>query len=447
MTTKKLPTNRRAVLVGAMAIIAFTAATQKQIHPPSGSGGPVVIAVVADGYTAADETEFELDAANFIHHSLLADTEYFAGKSGEMRIDTYFEPVGATGASKYGYSVGAANECGLAWTSSTFGLLQQTVGTASNPDHFIVIGNHPFYLGCASGEWTYVARGGFGTDVLLHEFGHVIGKLFDEFDFAANAAKTYPDVIPSSDTRNCATDLVSPHWNGLAGAQTIPGCDHYPLGIIRAFAQCRMGRPHHQKFCTVCTNHLEGRFEYFRNPELWNPEVPTAPTNLRIIKAAFVEQPTPAPPPPPTGQPIMRLIVEFNPVTRALMPKAATFVTARHVPSYERFGDYVYEVSEGDTVFEVGVLPRQLFEVRSYQGGAQAHATLPSQTADIVIRAPGVDVKTMTDPSRAVKVVIYRLLPSVTNRIINRQVLAALKADKRAVPVAELGAEAIRKVL
>jgi hypothetical protein len=35
----------------------------------------------------------------------------------------------------------------------------------------------------------------------------------------------------------------------------------------------------------------------------------------------------------------------------------------------------------------------------------------------------------------------------VTNRIINRQVLAALKADKRAVPVAELGAEAIRKVL
>src|SRR5687767_14887249 len=100
--------------LAAAAILTCTfvsdALAQKQIHPPAGGAtNPVVIAVLADGYTSAEEKEFDADAANFFLSGLLQDEFFFKGKAGFMRIATNFESVVSRGTSKYGFKMGVSD--------------------------------------------------------------------------------------------------------------------------------------------------------------------------------------------------------------------------------------------------------------------------------------------------------------------------------------------------
>lgn len=440
--------------IGVVAAVTSTAAaTQTQIHPPSGAGGPVVIAVLADHYAAGEETDFNYDAANFFTYGLLADS-YFMARAADLRIVTFFEPVAAGVQSNYEFDIDAGtSNCGLGWTANTAGKMQAVVG-GINPTHTVVIGNHPYNTGCTMGTWTYVAVDAVGTDVLQHEFGHLLAELFDEWALGSNGATPYPKVIAANDRRNCWGTVTTPHWQGLAGVTNQIGCDLYRTGVIHPFLNCRMGATHHTAFCAVCLANMEAAFAYIRNPDLENPDLqttPAAPTGLRIIKAAFVTQPVPATPPPlqptPADQPVLRLLVAFDPSTNGLTVKGRTDATGRYVPSYRRLGEYVYELLEADKTIEVGVLPRHLFEARGYQGGAQQHRTSPPQATDVVVQIPGETSRSVAAPGRALRLVIYKLMPSVTAPIINRSVFATIKASKQAERVAELTADELRKMM
>ena len=438
----------RVSAIGTIAVLACTAAaTQKQIHPLVGTGAPVVIAVLADHYLAGEETEFDYDAANFFTTGLLVD-DYFQTRAADLRIVTFFEPVTAGVQSNYEFDIDAGtSNCALGWTGNTLGKMEAVV-TGINPTHIVVIGNHPYTTGCTEGMWTYVAADAVGSDVLQHEFGHLLAGLFDEWALGSNGATPYPKVIAANDRRNCST-ATPPHWNGLPGSGAIDGCDLHKVGVIHAFTDCRMGATHHTTFCAVCLANMEASFNYIKNPDLENPDpsvAPAAPTGLRIIKTSFVQPAPPAPLPRPTDQPILRLQVSFNPSTNALTVKGRTDATGRYVPSYRRLGEYVYEVLDADRVLEVGVLPKQLFEARGYQGGVQ-HSTSPPKATDIVLQIPGETSRSVAAPGRAVRLVIYKLMPSVTAQIINRSVFATIKAAKQAERVAELTGDAIRKMM
>jgi hypothetical protein len=473
MTTRVFPRFLRVMAVGVVALLVFAAAiTRHQVHPPNNASAPIVIAVIADNYAAGQHQEFLYDVENFFQHGLLVD-DYFKNHQAELQIVTFFEPA-ASATSNYGFSVGMpTGNCAVGWQPDTLSKLEAVINPPSvannnlNPRHIVVIGNHPYNFGCTHGRWTYVAVDAVGTDVLQHEFGHVLAGLFDEWSLTSNGATPYPEMIPPTDTRNCfdQRNPPPPHWNGLAGSGSLPGCDLYYTGVVHAFENCRMGASHHTHFCEVCKRNMDRAFQYELNPDRDNPDV-TNPDirnpdvqnpdrarrddrrdGPRLMAAAFALQPPPKIAPKPLGpRPILRLVVSFDPNTLAVSVKKGYFTTAPYVPQYRRLGgQFVYEFMDGNNaVLEVGVLPGHLFEGRSYRGAAQQHQTAPPAPTDVVLLLPEMTIARAKDPSQPVILNIYRLGPNVAAQMITPNVLRDLKDSKLAERVGGATAEQIR---
>lgn len=457
MNRRTLPQVARVIAVAAVSVIALTGATVKQIHSPTGPGGPppFLIAVLADHYTNTQEQEFDYDVENFFKHGLLVD-DYYKSQAGNMRIVSYFEATTAGQESAFDFEIGTGvGNCAITAGNNTMTKLQLAVGNTV-PTHFIVIGNHPYNFGCTKGRWTYVAVDAVGTDVLQHELGHLIAGLYDEWAMASNGA--HPGL--TNDRLNCApTPPPPPHWNaGYVGFQNVPGCDLHPTGVIHPYTMCRMGATHHAKFCEVCKQAMDWRFVEMKTPGLDNSNItgpqgtnpsqqasdePMARPRFRMINAAFIEQtpppkPLPVPPiPPVVPRSIVRVLVEFNPDTNAIISKHRTFATGIYLPSYRRLGEFLYEVRDNSGTLEVGVWPDHLFEARGYRGGTQ-HATGPRQAAEVFVDIPNEDEKSFANPGRRLQVVVYRIPPTVKVQNINRIQFAELMKTNPLTRVAEL---------
>lgn len=465
MKRSKLPALFVVLAIGAVATLTLIAVTPKQVHPQTGSGGPIRIAVVADHYRAAQEGEFDQDVENFFKYGLLEDDDFYKARAGDFTIKTYFEGITGSEVSKYDFTVGSGvSDCAVQWSADTTAkLVELTKDTA--PEHIVVIGNYPYNFGCTSGEWTYLALDAVGTDVLPHEFGHALGELYDEW--APTPGKTGPsqewtDIIDAK--MNCAQNAVNAWWKvDFPNATNPPGCALF-TDLIHPFTDCRMGATHHEKFCPVCRLHMNKAFDYLanrvRNPDIDNPDVqnPNVPNpdqlarshrpGFRFINAAFGEQPPGTPPLQPRQ--IFQLLVSFEPTKGVLTAKRGFFVTAPYTRAYRRAsGRLVYEFSEGDepnnVILEVGVLSQQAFTTRSYRGGAQQHKVSEPHAAEVLVQLPNFVEKDVQ--SRPIKLKIYRLASSVEQTFITPNVLRQLKDSKRAIEVATLTTDMIRGAL
>ncbi len=465
-------------LLGVIVIAMFTNTTVKAVPHTTINGAtnpaPYVIAVLSDHYT--DKNRFDNAVDNFIKYGLLAHPYYVAHKA-DLQIEAFYDPLTAA-KSNYGFDVDApSTNCILSWNESTgpgntASLVSEAVKDV-NPKHTIVIGDHPYGFGCTNGEWTYVAVGAVGSDVLPHEMGHAIASLYDEWFPSDRAGVSHPG-IPLADGRNCYDTRhgATPPWT-LPGAGSVPGCDLFELNVVHAYPAmhggkhyCLMGATNNAEFCPVCAQHMDDELRGdLPNPDVDNPDVQKAkpPTNLRVIQASFVMQPpppkpvVPAPAPAPlppiaalkpgTAQPIVRLLVSFNPDTGAITPKRASPITARYVTSHRRLGVYVYEIVDRNQIIDVGVFPSRLFRSHSYQGGT-AHQTSEAHPADVTIQIP-IESGLLKDLNHAIAIRIYRLAPGVVTPLITPTVFASLKADKQAQPLvgSELSAAQILSVM
>jgi hypothetical protein len=456
--------NRRTLRKFALVIAAFALASAsvfavsvKQIQPPAPTPvfpptAPVVIAVLADHYAAGEETEFNHDVENFFKYGLLVDG-YYKQKLGDLQVYTYFDAT-TSGESSYGFRIGAnAGNCAVGDSPDTASKIQNVVGGV-NPVHTIVIGNHPYEIGCTKGTWTYVAVDAVGTDVLQHELGHALGELFDEWAMASKGSTPHGPFTPGKDRLNCAVTPPPPaHWMPkFPDATNEAECDLHANGVIHPYHDCRMGKTHHTAFCKVCAKLMDDSFDYFRNPEGGgvlnsritnpnplnaNPHVAAPQPQFGFVNAAFFAQQSRVPPPAPQPRPLVRVLAEFNPTARTVTPKSQTFATAVYVPSYRRLGQYVYEVLDGTNTLEVGVIPDHLFESRAYGGGTQ-HGTSAQQTVEVVITVPDEDAKTLAAPNRRLRVIMYRISDGSPVRFINRQAFAAMKKTNEVVSLAEM---------
>lgn len=489
-----------ARLIGVIAITMLFntshpgAATRKVVNAAT-SARPITIAVLSDHYT--DEDEFDNDVANFVTYGLLANP-YYASRKADLQIESFYESLNVGSQSNYGFNVEVPSQnCVMSWKSDTSSLVSDAVKDA-NPTHTIVIGDHPYNIGCTEGEWTYVAADAVGTDVLSHELGHGLGKLLDEWIMSFGVS--HPG-IPLADTRNCydTRNGATPPWSTLLGAGSIRGCDLFELDVIHAFDHsynghhyCLMGATHNAEFCPVCKDYMDEAFSWEANPDADNPDVsdsgnanpdfgsplpPTAATAFRIVRTAFRQQPAPqavkptqpatppatppaggqrvpgTPPPQrvspvsPTPKPIVRLLVTFDPANGSIVAKKASPITARYTPSYRRLGAYVYEINDGNQTLEVGVIPSNLFRSHSYQGGGPQHQTSPVHPVDLTIQIPDVTGEALKDPARAVSITIYQLAPGVTDKLITPTVFAQLKADKKADQRGQITATQLRNAM
>ena len=457
--------NRLAVICLSVLIVGMPAVAraQTQIYPQNNApGGPIVIAVVADHYGPQDQATFTRDARNIVVRGLLADPD-FASLASQVTVLGYFDPwtgPGESPSSKYGFEVEAGvTNCSISWTANTDTLVED-VADDRNPIRTIVVGNYGYVFGCTSGQWSYVTAGAVGQPVLQHEFGHLLARLFDEYVLSANLTAAHPTPIPASDLRNCSTQ-PTPHWIASSTAGTFtndPGCDYFGLGIVRPTSSCRMGKIG-SSFCKVCRDRMDEAVAFMANPPAPPPSPP--PTNLPISGAGFFVQtpaaPQPAPvqpPAPPTTvqpptppaatQPILRVMIALNRTTNAATVQRISNATGRYVPNYRRLGgSMVYEISEAGRIIDVGVIPADTFQSRTYRGSTQKHDVDEAATATIVIRVPNETVQRMAAPNRAVQIAFYRLDPAVTDPLITPETFTRLRNAKQAVqvstvPVAEL---------
>lgn len=456
MNRPTLSQSVRLIALATFSVFALTGAAGKPIHPPTlGTGGPILIAIVGDHYSAGEEDEFNYDVDNFLKRGLLIDS-YFSDRKNDWRFVSYFEPTDAGKESRYGFKIGfGEGNCAVMDdqdpAKTTMELLSDAVGS-DVPRHTIVIGNHPYNFGCSKGNWSYVAVDAVGTDVLQHEFGHRIAWLWDEWvpesdtpmtaAALAAAAAHLPSTWSPSDTRNCwpkGTGAPTPHWHTpphvppptFSGFTDPNGCEQVAAGVIHPFDHCRMGASHVRMFCAVCKAEMDRSFAELVTqansyasasrpdaPDLRASHEPTG-ARFRIMNASFVleQQPTAQPRAVAEPRPVLKVVMRYNPTTKAVTFRQMTNGNGQYVPNYRRVGQYMYEVRDAGGLIDVGVIPDQLFEAHGSRGGAP-HASGKVDAVDLVVMVPGRTVESLS--SRPLQVRFYKIPARVTDRMITK---------------------------
>jgi hypothetical protein len=436
------------IVITALSLVVLSAATSiTQIHPAtSNPNAPVRIAIIADHYALAQKQEFDYDVQNFIKYGLLADG-FYKTQVASIDIASYFDETPTGLNSRFGFEIGTGDgNCAVKAPGDILTRLNGALGNPAPtilPTKFVVIGNHPYNFGCTDGDWTYVAVDAIGTDVFEHELGHLIGLLKDEWALPANAGQTPPPIYGQT---NCAPPSPDPYWMSdprFYGAQKLPECNLYPAGLVHAFDHCRMGRMNHRNFCLVCLEAMKAGFTYVESdppspPTPFASHAPTAPSGFHLMNAAFmantirnatatttVLQDKGNPP-----RPVMRLIVEFDPGkgeanTGRLFEKQRIFSTGVFVPNHRRAGEYLYEISDGKGVREVGVIPDHMLRSRSFQGGP--HNTSAPRPVQMFIDVPNAEASNVGPD---LKVIIYRIPNSVKESVITRATWTTLRTSK-----------------
>lgn len=165
--------------------------------------------------------------------------------------------------------------------SSNISLVYSTASAATTHwDYVVVLVNDAERGGCAGGSLTFNSTGAGFTNIVLHELGHAIGDLADEYEefnhtytggepSEANLTKetnrgnlkwrdlvleTTP--IPTWNKTDCTAFSTPPAaWNGIVGTYE-GGGRNYTCGIYRPQPDCMMSSTDFP-FCAVCTRRLQ----------------------------------------------------------------------------------------------------------------------------------------------------------------------------------------------
>lgn len=449
-----------------LALCTLAAQSVVQVHPPSGPGGPIVVAVLADNFTAAEQNDFEEATANLFTYGLFADSVldasghwqpgFYRTHQGAFTVKTFFEPVNAHGSSKYGFLLAPRTNCSIAWdegVKSTAAEVERAAANVPGATHIVVIGNHDYTFGCKNDNWVYIATGAVGQQLLHHEFGHLIAGLYDEFALPDFATLPHPDAPIRR--LNCSTDVANPHWGNLAN---LPGCGLYGRSIIHPQHMCRMGA-HGDAFCVVCNGEMQNEIKCLENPRAsCGSAASTGGGPLRVARIAMaVSSPGHVPSSPmtalrtaalqPSAQeaPLLRLLIQVpGKAGGAIQVLSATDSKGEAIVRTRRLGDFVYEVRDGDRTLTLGVVPGNPFETRAYSGGLPEHRAKPDEpTATILIMVPNETRGQILAGGRAVEVAIYQLDANAPP-VLNPETFNALRKAGRARVHAQLSAAALR---
>jgi hypothetical protein len=455
-----------AASLSLMMLAVLAAQSPNQIHPPPPPVERAInIVVLADGFTASQQDDFNEAAANFFNHGLLADS-VFSKYKDIFGVKTIFNPVALASTSQFGFVLGVGvTNCSISWDeganpATNTATLIETAAAAANPTHIVVIGNHPYNFGCANDNWAYVAAGAVGERILQHEFGHLLANLYDEYEVPELANTKFTGVV---NELNCSTNQTTPHWTniGLSSPPALAnaeGCALFGKGIIRPYDECVMGA-HGNTFCQVCERELGNSLDYFktqvtsgvlRNERLAqgvSPGIALSTVGL-LLQAPSTQQPTPSAP-----NRVVRLLLNVNRTTGAVNVLTATEVAGRATPRERRLGTSMYEIRDGTQILSVGVLQGDPFRSHGYRGGAAQHSPVPNQppatdsTASVTVSIPGESRDTLLQQGRQVEVWFYTLSPQVKDTVITTDSFRRLRDSKQVTNFARLDAGRLREAL
>jgi hypothetical protein len=242
------------------------------------------IVIVPDGYTYAEKTLMESHANAMVDH--------FRGKTPYAEHDPFINYILV-----YAYSAeSGADECDCGVIRNTmmgtrfpddnpqcghadnrclyYGAGCDTNGTANIvaaelrapfQDETIVMVNTSRYGGCGGARAVYSAALSSAKEIAVHELGHSLGGLADEYAY-------HPDCGVYASEVNTSTNAIHgawPEWIDDLGAPR-EGAQYYQECIYRPFDACEM-RSLNQPFCAVCVQHWS--LVTFGHPRV----APTAP--------------------------------------------------------------------------------------------------------------------------------------------------------------------------
>lgn len=282
---------------------AFADSTKFKVYGDVTEGkSRINILIIPDGYTYAQKATMEQHAQALVqafrnktpykeHDHLINYTLVYAysNSSGTDQCDcgivlntamgTGFQKQSTTCGSSSNRCLYYTNPCDSSVTSNIIAAEQR----APYADTTIIMVNTSRYGGCGGARAVYSAGNASATEVAIHELGHSLGGLADEY--GGNPAC-------GSSARNINTSLNAtqgswPEWILELGAPKLGG-QYYDKCIYRPEETCQM-RQLGQPFCRVCNQHFSKVF--YAHPRvaptspLKNP-VPTQ-TNISLALGAY----------------------------------------------------------------------------------------------------------------------------------------------------------------
>ncbi len=220
------------------------------------------LVILGDGYTAAQQATFDQDAQTFL--TALFQKEPYRTFGGFFNAHTVFRPSTQPGANHpdatppivnnpvYGssYNTGGTGRC-LYLTNASLALADAALAPATE-GRVIVIVNDARYGGCA-GQFAVSYNGSLMAEVQIHEVGHALGRLADEYDYPNGTYTGNEPVEPNVTTSSSGAKWA--HWHGTGGVGAFEGARYYRYGMWRPRSNCLMrdlGNP----LCAVCQEQI-----------------------------------------------------------------------------------------------------------------------------------------------------------------------------------------------
>lgn len=230
------------------------------------SNGPTAnrydMVILGDGYTQAEQSHFDSDCQAFL--VALFQKQPYATFGSFINVHSVFRASTMSGANQpdvsppivrnpvYGssYNIGGTGRC-LYITNTSLALADAALAPA-NEGRVIVLVNDSRYGGCAS-QFSVSYNGASMTEVQIHEIGHSLGNLADEYDYP-NQTYTGPEPSQVNITTSSSGQKWS-HWWGFSGVSAFQGAGYYVQGLYRPRNNCLM-RSLGVSLCPICQEQI-----------------------------------------------------------------------------------------------------------------------------------------------------------------------------------------------
>ena len=272
-----------------VAITGTKPLPHRYLHKGGDSSEAIDVAILAEGYTAA-----EMDS--FYHHAQTAVNEILSYEPFRSRADRFNFIAVETPSADSGVSVPRLGDWKNTAFSSHFSTFysDRYLTTSSLRDihealagipyeHIIILANTDEYGGGGiyNSYTLTAARHPLFRPVVVHEFGHSFGGLADEYFYEADVMlDTDPlDVEPWEPNITTLCDFKSKWQPILAPGTPVPtpvaDKDKYPVGVYegggysfkgvyRPADECRMRNNTYPTFCPACTRALTQLIDFYR---------------------------------------------------------------------------------------------------------------------------------------------------------------------------------------
>lgn len=252
-------------LLGATILAAAAIAQQPTVTTVYSSGTNATrydMVVLGDGYQAAQQAQFNQDVQTFL--TSLFQTQPYSTFAAYYNVHTVFRASVDSGADQPDvtppiykntvydatYNTGGTARC--LYIQNTSQALADAALAPANEGRIIVLVNDSRYGGCA-GTFSVSYNGSSMAQVQIHEIGHSLGQLADEYDYPN---QTYTGGEPSQvNITTSTTGQKWSHWWGTAGIGAFQGAGYYLYGLYRPKNNCLM-RTLGVSLCEVCRENI-----------------------------------------------------------------------------------------------------------------------------------------------------------------------------------------------